>query len=58
MHNESEAACYQGPNISTNMDPNSVKNRGLLQASSNNADNKNIRGKLFNEIHFSMNVLL
>ena len=44
MHNESETACNLGPNQSSNMDVNQ-KNRGLLQANSNNADNKNIRGK-------------
>ena len=43
MHNESETACNLGPNQSSNMDVNQ-KNRGLLQANSNNADNKNIRG--------------
>ena len=44
MHNESETACNLGPNQSSNMDVNQ-KNRGLVQANSNNADNKNIRGK-------------
>ena len=44
MHNESETACNLGPNQSSNMDVNQ-KNRGLLQANSNNADNKNIRGR-------------
>ena len=43
MHNESETACNLGPNQSSNMDVNQ-KNRGLVQANSNNADNKNIRG--------------
>lgn len=42
MHNESETACNLGPNQSSNMDVNQ-KNRGLVQANSNNADNKNIR---------------
>ena len=45
MHNESETACNLGPNQSSNMDVNQ-KNRGLVQANSNNADNKNIRGTL------------
>ena len=50
MHNDSEAA-NQGPG---NMDVN-IKNRGLLQANSNNAD-KNIRGKLsiFQELSASV----
>lgn len=40
---QEESACNLGPVFSSNMDVNSAKNRGLLQATSNNADNKNVR---------------
>ena len=56
MHNESETACNLGPNQSSNMDVNQ-KNRGLLQANSNNADNKNIRGK-FKKLSLCINIMI
>jgi len=41
---QEESACNLGPVFSSqNMDVNSAKNRGLLQATSNNADIKNVR---------------
>jgi len=44
---EESASGNQGPVFSSNMDVNSTKNRGLLQATSNNVDNKTVRTEYY-----------